>query len=100
MNDIRNEVRRQILSCSEDELFVAIAIMQSQRIEKSSDVRYKTAPSSMTKAKCKHLIKMIRAKQSCADVQVQQTGQRAIDHIRNVWIPQIMRAKTDDTKAV
>lgn len=96
MSNIKDELRRLILSCSGDELFVALAIMQSQRIEKSSDVRCRTAPDGLTKADCKRLIKMIRAKQSCADVQVQQTGQRAINHIRNVWIPQIMQAKTDD----
>lgn len=73
------------MSNIKDELY---RLMQSQRIEKSSDARYRTAPCGVTKARCKNLIKMIRAKQSCADVQVQQTGQQAIDHIRNVWIPQ------------
>ena len=99
MSNIKDELRRLTLSCSEDELLVAIAIMQSQRIEKTGDARYRTAPEGMTKAGCKRLIKMIRAKQSCADVQVQQTGQRAIDRIRNVWVPQIMQTKTDDAKA-
>lgn len=99
MSNIKDELRRLILSCSGDELFVALAIMQSQRIEKSSDVRCRTAPDGLTKADCKRLIKMIRAKQSCADVQVQQTGQRAINHIRNVWIPHIMQTKTNDAKA-
>lgn len=89
MSKIRDELYRLILSCSGDELLVALAIMQSQCIEKSSDARYRTAPCGVTKARCKNLIKMIRTKQSCADVQVQQTGQRVIDHIRNVWIPQI-----------
>lgn len=93
MSNIKDELYRLILSCSGDELLVAFAIMQSQCIEKSSDARYRTAPCGATKARCKNLIKMIRAKQSCADVQVQQTGQRVIDHIRNVWIPQ---AKTEN----
>ena len=96
MSKIKDELYRLILSCSGDELLIAFAIMQSQYIEKSSDDRYRIAPEGMTKAGCKRLIKLIRAKQSCADVQTQQTGQRAICHIRNVWIPQIMQTKTDD----
>ena len=93
MSKIKDELYRLILSCSGDELLVAFAIMQSQCIEKFSDVRYRTAPDGLTKSHCKRLIKMIRTKQSCADVQVQQIGQQAIDHIRNVWIPQ---TRTDD----
>ena len=99
MVNARDKLYRLILSCSGDKLLVAIAIMQSQRIEESSDARCRTAPDGLTKGGCKRLIKMIRAKQSCADVQVQQTGQRAIEHIRNVWIPQIMQAKANDAKA-
>ena len=41
MNDIRNEVRRQILSLSEDELLVATAVLLSLRISR----RFATAGS-------------------------------------------------------
>lgn len=95
MSNIKDKLYRLILSCSGDELLVAIAITQSQCIGKSSDVRCRTAPDGLTKADCKRLIKMVRAKQSCTDVQVQQTGQCVINHIRNVWIPQI---KSHDQK--
>ena len=45
MNDIRNEVRRQILSLSEDELLVATAVLLSLRMKGTGDVdKYGTVP--------------------------------------------------------
>ena len=46
MNDIRNEVRRQILSLSGDELLVATAILLSLRMKGTGNVdKYGTVPA-------------------------------------------------------
>ena len=96
MSNIKDQVRRQILSLDKDEVLIVTAVLQSLRIEKSSAVKYRCVPDAVTKADCKRLIKTMRAKQSGAPSSVQQTGQRAITHIRNVWIPQI---KSHDQQA-
>ena len=96
MSNIKDQVRRQILSLDKDDVLIVTAILQSLRIEKSSDVKYRSVPDAVTKADCKRLIKTMREKQSGAPASVQQTGQRAITHIRNVWIPQI---KSHDQQA-
>ena len=96
MSDIKDNLRRLGLFLSEDEVHAVLAIAQSLRVEETGDVIYGTAPDGMTKANCKRLIKAMREKQSGAPVSVQQTGQRAITHIRSVWIPQI---KSHDQQA-
>ena len=99
MSDIKGNLRRLVLSLSEDEVHAVLAIVQSSRVEETGDVTCGTVPDGLTKADCKRLIKTMREKQSAAPASVQQTGQRAITHIRNVWIPQIMQVKSNDTKA-
>lgn len=100
MNDIRNEVRRQILSLSGDELLVATAILLSLRMKGTGNVdKYGTVPEGLTKAHCKRLIKAMRSKCTTESASVRETGERAVDYIRNVWIPQIMQVKSNDTKA-
>ena len=100
MNDIRNEVRRQILSLSEDELLVATAILLSLRMKGIGNVdKYGTVPEGLTKAHCKRLIKAMRSKCTTESASVRKTGECAVDYIRNVWIPQIMQVKSNDTKA-
>ena len=96
MSDIKDNLRRLVLSLSEDEVHAVLAIVQSSRVEETGDVTCGTAPDGLTKADCKRLIKTMREKQSAAPASVQQTGQRAITHIRNVWIPQI---KSHDQQA-
>ena len=97
MNDIRNEVRRQILSLSEDELLVATAVL---RMKGTGDVdKYGTVPEGLTKAHCKRLIQAMRSKCTTESASVRETGECAVDYIRNVWIPQIMQVKSNDTKA-
>lgn len=96
MSDIKNDLRRQVLSLNKDETYVVLAIVQSLRVKETGDAICGTVPDGMTKADCKRLIKTMREKQSGAPASMQQTGQRAITHIRNVWIPQI---KSHDQKA-
>ena len=88
MSDIKDELRRQVLSLSEDEVRIVLAVVQSLRVEETGDVKCRTVPNGLTKADCKRLIKTMRENQSGAPASVQQTGQRAITHIRNVWISQ------------
>lgn len=94
MNDIRNEVRRQILSLSGDELLVATAILLSLRMKGTGNVdKYGTVPEWLTKAHCKRLIKAMRSKCTTESASVRETGECAVDYIRNVWIPQIMHGE-------
>ena len=95
MNDIRDKARRLILSLNEDETCIVIAFLQSLHIKSSSDgAKYRAVPGGVTKADCKRLIKAMRVKQACIpDAQVQEFSRRAIDHIRNVWMPQINNHK-------
>ena len=53
----------------------------------------------LTKAHCKRLIKAMRSKCTTESASVRETGECAVDYIRNVWIPQIMQVKSNDTKA-
>lgn len=98
MSDIRDKARRLILSLNEDETYIAIALLQSLHIKSGSDgVEYRAVPDKLTKADCKRLIKAMRVKQACiTDAQTQEFSRRAINHIRNVWMPQI---KSHDQKA-
>ena len=105
MSDIKDNLYSQILSLNENEVRIFLALMQDKLLEESAAVPDITPPEGMTKADCKRLIKSIRTKQPYADARtqqsgspasVQQTGQRAITHIRSVWIPQI---KSHDQQA-
>lgn len=96
MSNIKDELRKQILSLNENEVRIFLALMQSELLEKSAAVPGIAPPDGMTKADCKRLIKSIRTKQPYANVRVQQYSQRVISHIRNVWIPQF---KSHDQKA-
>ena len=96
MSDIKDNLRRLVLSLSEEEVHAVLAIVQSSMVEETGDVTCGTVPNGLTKADCKRLIKTMREKQSGAPASVQQTGQRAITHIRSVWIPQI---KSHDQQA-
>ena len=96
MSDIKDNLYSQILSLNENEVRIFLALMQDKLLEESAAVPDITPPEGMTKADCKRLIKSIRTKQPYAPASVQQTGQRAITHIRSVWIPQI---KSHDQQA-
>ena len=96
MSDIKDNLYSQILSLNENEVRIFLALMQDKLLEESAAVTDTTPPSGMTKADCKRLIRSIRAKQPYPDAHVQQYSQRAIDHIRSVWIPQF---KSHDQQA-
>lgn len=88
MNDIKEHLYKQILSLNKNEVHIFLALMQDALTGEYGTVTDTTPPSGMTKADCKRLIRSIRAKQPYPDAHVQQYSQRAIDHIRSVWIPQ------------
>lgn len=66
MSDIKDNLRRLVLSLSEDEVHAVLAIVQSSRVEETGDVTCGTVPDGLTKADCKRLIKTMREKQSAA----------------------------------
>lgn len=74
MSDIKDNLRRLVLSLSEDEVHAVLAIVQSSMVEETGDVTCGTVPNGLTKADCKRLIKTMREKQSAAPASVQQTG--------------------------
>lgn len=70
MSDIKDNLRRLVLSLSEDEVHAVLAIVQSSMVEETGDVTCGTVPNGLTKADCKRLIKTMCEKQSAAPASV------------------------------
>ena len=83
MSDIKDNLRRLVLSLSEDEVHAVLAIVQSSMVEETGDVTCGTVPNGLTKADCKRLIKTMREKQSAAPASVQPADLRGAVH--HLW---------------
>lgn len=102
MNNTREKLRATIRSMTKDELAVLMALLQIRIHElgpSAAQAAQLVPPEGMSKAGCKRLIKAIRVKNAGTFGETRMDCERVIDHIRNVWIPQIMQVKSNDTKA-
>lgn len=102
MENAREKLIYAIHSMTNDELAVFTALLQIRIHElgpSAAQAVELVPPGGMSKADCKRLIKTIRAKNAGIFDETRMDCERVVSHIRNVWIPQIMQVKSNDTKA-
>ena len=102
MENAREKLIDAIHSMTYDELAVFTALLQIRICElepNAAQAVQLVPPDGMSKAGCKRLVKAIRTKNAGIFDETRMDCERVVSHIRNVWIPQIMQRKTDDTKA-